>query len=50
MYVILNSNPSSTVTIDRYWLGGKLNPYFKVFFFLCLIQIGEGSSRGVVSL
>ncbi|KAH9671285.1 mutator transposase mudra protein [Citrus sinensis] len=32
MHVILISNPGSTVTIDRDWLGGGQNPHFKRFF------------------
>lgn len=32
MHAILNFNPSLTITIDRDWLGGGQNPYFKRFF------------------
>ncbi|KAH9648644.1 SWIM-type domain-containing protein [Citrus sinensis] len=32
MHAILISNPGSTVTIDRDWLGGGQNPHFQRFF------------------
>ncbi|KAH9778368.1 SWIM-type domain-containing protein [Citrus sinensis] len=32
MHAILASNPGSTVSLEKDWLGGGVNPHFKIFF------------------
>ena len=44
MHALLETNPESTVSLERDWLGGVANPIFKRFFVFI-----DGSRRGFFS-